>query len=56
MLNGNNVEELGTIVHASKAVNVGRKMVLKLLDMIPRQQFQVNNFNNFKFINYKFNI
>lgn len=41
LLNGNVVEELGTIVHASKAVSLGRKMVLKLVDMIPRQMFQV---------------
>lgn len=41
LLNGNAVEELGTIVHASKAVNLGRKMVLKLVELIPRQMFQV---------------
>lgn len=41
LLNGNVVEELGTVVHASKAINLGRKMVLKLFDMIPRQMFQV---------------
>lgn len=37
------VEELGTIVHSSKAVNLGRKMVLKLVELIPRQMFQVFN-------------
>lgn len=36
------VEELGTIVHSSKAVYLGRKMVLKLVELIPRQMFQVN--------------
>lgn len=41
LLNGNIVEELGTIVHVSKAVDLGRKMVLKLKDIIPRQIFQV---------------
>lgn len=41
LLNGNVVEELGTIVHATKAVSLGRKMVLKLVDMIPRQMFQI---------------
>jgi len=41
LLNGNVVEELGTIVHSSKAVNLGRKMVLKLVDIVPRQMFQV---------------
>ncbi|XP_050439405.1 translation factor GUF1 homolog, mitochondrial [Adelges cooleyi] len=41
LLNGTEVEELGTVVHASKAVNLGRKMVLKLAELIPRQQFLI---------------
>ncbi|XP_050528384.1 translation factor GUF1 homolog, mitochondrial isoform X1 [Daktulosphaira vitifoliae] len=41
LLNGNVVEELGMIAHASKAVNLGRRIVLKLVELIPRQQFQI---------------
>ncbi|RZC31992.1 translation factor GUF1 -like, mitochondrial [Asbolus verrucosus] len=41
LLNGVAVEELSNIVHITKAQTVGRKMVLKLRDIIPRQMVQI---------------
>ncbi|XP_011865158.1 PREDICTED: translation factor GUF1 homolog, mitochondrial [Vollenhovia emeryi] len=41
LLNGLMVEELCTIVHKSKAYEVGKKMCVKLLDTIPRQLFEI---------------
>ncbi|EFA01635.2 translation factor GUF1 homolog, mitochondrial isoform X2 [Tribolium castaneum] len=41
LLNGTAVEELSNIVHISKAQSIGRKMVLKLKEMIPRQMIQI---------------
>lgn len=41
LLNGVIVDELSTIVHVTKAVSYGKKMCAKLVDIIPRQQFQV---------------
>lgn len=41
LLNGVVVDELSTIVHITKAVSYGKRMCNKLLDIIPRQQFQV---------------
>jgi len=35
------VEELGTIVHRTKAFEVGKKLCVKLLDTIPRQLFEI---------------
>lgn len=35
------IDELSVIVHASRAVEVAKHMCTKLLDIIPRQQFQV---------------
>ncbi|KAK2580608.1 hypothetical protein KPH14_007724 [Odynerus spinipes] len=42
LLNGKLVEELSTIVHCTKAREVGRKMCTKLLDIIPRQLFEIS--------------
>lgn len=42
LLNGNVVEELSTIVHCTKAREVGKKMCSKLLDIIPRQLFEIS--------------
>lgn len=41
LLNGNVVEELCTIVHRSKASQVGKKLCVKLLETIPRQLFEI---------------
>ncbi|XP_015596783.1 translation factor GUF1 homolog, mitochondrial [Cephus cinctus] len=41
LLNGVEVEELSTIVHSSKAAQMGKRMCTRLLDIIPRQQFQI---------------
>lgn len=41
LLNGVAVEELSTIVHVTKALQVARRMVLKLKDIIPRQMIQI---------------
>lgn len=40
-LNGNPVEELSRIVHATKANSFARDLVLRLKEMIPRQMIQV---------------
>uniref|UniRef100_A0ABK9MIH9 Translation factor GUF1 homolog, mitochondrial n=1 Tax=Glossina morsitans morsitans TaxID=37546 RepID=A0ABK9MIH9_GLOMM len=40
-LNGKLVDELCRIVHATKAKNVGKDIVAKLKDMIPRQMVQI---------------
>ncbi|KAJ8675252.1 hypothetical protein QAD02_011038 [Eretmocerus hayati] len=40
-LNGQLVEELSTLVHSAKATEKARKMSLKLMDIIPRQQFLI---------------
>lgn len=41
LLNGQVVEELSSIVHVSKAKTVGKNMVTRLLDILPKQQFLV---------------
>lgn len=41
LLNGTNVDELSSVVHVTKAQTVGRKMVLKLRDIIPRQMVHI---------------
>ncbi|XP_066146545.1 translation factor GUF1 homolog, mitochondrial [Euwallacea fornicatus] len=41
LLNGSVVEELCTIVHMSKAQTIGKKLVLKLKEMIPRQMVNI---------------
>lgn len=40
-LNGTLVEELSTIVHCSRAREIGKRMCAKLVEIIPRQQFAV---------------
>ncbi|XP_076281156.1 translation factor waclaw [Lasioglossum baleicum] len=40
-LNGTVVEELSTIAHASKAVTLGRQLCEKLINIIPRQMFEI---------------
>lgn len=35
------VEELCTIVHRTKASEIGKKLCVKLLDTIPRQLFEI---------------
>ncbi|XP_075786605.1 translation factor GUF1, mitochondrial isoform X4 [Pelodiscus sinensis] len=41
LLNGNSVEELGTVVHKDKAYAVGKAMCERLKDAIPRQLFEI---------------
>jgi len=41
MLNGEVVEELSTIVHASKAREYGKRICTRLKESIPKQLFQV---------------
>ncbi len=41
MLNGEIVEELSTVVHATKARQYGKEICLRLKDTIPKQLFQV---------------
>ncbi|XP_043400346.1 translation factor GUF1, mitochondrial isoform X2 [Chelonia mydas] len=41
LLNGNSVEELGTVVHKDKAYAVGKAMCERLKDALPRQLFEI---------------
>lgn len=41
MLNGVPVEELSHIIHISKAQTFGKRLAMKLKDIIPRQMVQV---------------
>ncbi|XP_018342475.1 PREDICTED: translation factor GUF1 homolog, mitochondrial [Trachymyrmex septentrionalis] len=41
LLNGKVVEELCTIVHRTKASQIGKKLCVRLLDTIPRQLFEI---------------
>ncbi len=41
LLNGESVDALSTLIHEENAYTFGRKMVDKLKDLIPRQQFDI---------------
>jgi len=41
LLNGEMVDALSTLIHKSHAYEFGRKMCLKLKELIPRQQFEI---------------
>ncbi|KAI4491304.1 hypothetical protein M0802_010237 [Mischocyttarus mexicanus] len=41
LLNSNVVEELSTIVHCTKAKEIGKRICNKLLEIIPRQSFEI---------------
>ena len=40
-LNGDSVDALSSLVHKDKAASFGRKICLKLKDLLPRQQFMI---------------
>lgn len=41
LLNGESVDALSTLTHVDNAVTLGRKMCLRLKDLLPRQQFDI---------------
>lgn len=41
LLNGESVDALSTLIHQDNAYEFGRKMCVKLKDLIPRQQFDI---------------
>lgn len=41
LLNGVAVDELSIIIHVSRVQTIGRRLVLKLKDIIPRQMIQI---------------
>ncbi|QLE01050.1 elongation factor 4 [Galbibacter sp. BG1] len=41
LINGNSVDALSALIHADNAYNIGKKMVEKLRELIPRQQFDI---------------
>ena len=41
MLNGDGVDALSALIHRDNAFNLGKKICLKLKELIPRQQFMI---------------
>ncbi len=41
LLNGSSVDALSALIHADNAQNIGKKMCIKLKELIPRQQFDI---------------
>jgi len=41
LLNGESVDALSTLIHADNAYDLGKRICVKLKDLIPRQQFDV---------------
>ena len=41
LLNGQPVDALSALIHSDNAYNIGKKMVIKLRQLIPRQQFDI---------------
>jgi GTP-binding protein LepA len=41
LLNAQSVDALSALIHADNAYNMGKKMVEKLRELIPRQQFDI---------------
>ncbi len=41
LLNGQTVDALSALIHADNAHNIGKKMCVKLKELIPRQQFDI---------------
>jgi len=41
LLNGSSVDALSALIHADNAQNIGKKMCVKLKELIPRQQFDI---------------
>ncbi|KAK4371518.1 hypothetical protein RND71_010993 [Anisodus tanguticus] len=41
LINGDRVEPMATIIHKDKAYSVGRALIQKLKELIPRQMFKV---------------
>jgi GTP-binding protein LepA len=41
LLNGDQVDALSALIHKDNAFNLGKKICLKLKELIPRQQFEI---------------
>jgi GTP-binding protein LepA len=41
MLNGEQVDALSSLIHRDNAFNLGKKLCLKLKELLPRQQFEI---------------